>query len=48
MSEQRKLLGLLEAINGVLMIGVSTAGLMATFQLAMKKAKAYDEEKCID
>ena len=37
MSDQHKLLGPLEAINGVLMIGVSTAALMATFQDAMKK-----------
>jgi len=48
MSEKHKLLGPLEAINGVLMIGVSTAGLMSTFQLAMKKAKAYREKKNID
>ncbi len=32
MSEQHRLLGPLEAINGVLMIGVSTAALMAVFQ----------------
>lgn len=37
MSEQHKLLGPLQAINGVLMIGVSTATLMATYQDAMKK-----------
>ena len=37
MSEQHKLLGPIQAINGVLMIGVSTAALMATFQDAMKK-----------
>jgi hypothetical protein len=37
MSDQHKLLGPLEAINGVLMIGVSTAALMATFQDAIKK-----------
>ena len=37
MSEKHKLLGPLQAINGVLMIGVSTAALMATFQDAMKK-----------
>jgi hypothetical protein len=37
MSEKHKLLGPLEAINGVLMIGVSTAALMATFRDAMKK-----------
>ena len=37
MSEQHRLLGPLEAINGVLMIGVSTAALMAAFQDSMKK-----------
>jgi hypothetical protein len=37
MSDQHKLLGALEAINGVLMIGVSTAALMSTFQGATKK-----------
>lgn len=38
MSARNKLLGPLEAINGVLMIGVTTAALMATFQDALKKA----------
>jgi hypothetical protein len=37
MSDQHKLLGPIEAINGVLMIGVSTAALMATFQDAIKR-----------
>jgi hypothetical protein len=37
MSAEHKLLGPLEAINGVLMIGVSTAALMAAFQDAMRK-----------
>jgi hypothetical protein len=37
MSDEHKLLGPLESINGVLMIGVSTAALMAAFQDAMKK-----------
>ena len=37
MSAEHKLLGPLEAVNGVLMIGVSTAVLMASFQDAMKK-----------
>ena len=32
MSDKHKLLGALEAINGVLMIGVSTAALMTAFQ----------------
>ncbi len=38
MSERNKLLGPLEAINGVLMIGVSTAALLATFQDAIRMA----------
>lgn len=37
MSAEHKLLGPLEAVNGVLMIGVSTAALMAAFQDTMKK-----------
>lgn len=37
MSAEHKLLGPLEAVNGVLMIGVSTAALMAAFQDAVKK-----------
>jgi magnesium-transporting ATPase (P-type) len=37
MSEERKLLGPLEAINGVLMIGISTAAMLAAFQDAVKK-----------
>jgi len=37
MSEQHRLLGPLEAINGVLMIGVSTAALMSAFQDIMRK-----------
>ena len=37
MSAKYKLLGPLEAINGVLMIGMSTAALVAAFQDAMKK-----------
>jgi hypothetical protein len=36
MSERNRFLGPLEAINGVLMIGVSTAALLATFQDAIK------------
>lgn len=36
MSAKHKLLGPLEAINGILMIGVSTAVLLATFQNAIK------------
>lgn len=38
MSNNHKFLGPIEAINGVIMIGVSTAALMAEFQDAMKKA----------
>lgn len=37
MSDKHKLLGALEAINGVLMIGISTAALMTAFQHASKK-----------
>ena len=37
MSDERRLLGALEAINGVLMIGVSTAALMTTFQNVTRK-----------
>lgn len=37
MSASNKLLGPLEAINGVLMIGVSTAALMELFRDALKK-----------
>jgi hypothetical protein len=40
MSERNRFLGPLEAINGVLMVGVSTAVLMATFQNALKKTAA--------
>ena len=36
MSEQYRLLGPLESINGVLMIGVSTAALMSAFQNIVK------------
>lgn len=37
MSERYRLLGPLEAINGVLMIGVSSAALIATFQDVIRK-----------
>ena len=37
MSDQNKLLGPLEAINGILMVGVSTAVLLSTFQNAIKR-----------
>jgi hypothetical protein len=37
MTAEHKLLGPLEAVNGVLMIGVSTSVLMAIFQDAMRK-----------
>ncbi|MFV1992278.1 MAG: ion channel [Acidiferrobacterales bacterium] len=40
MSEKYRLLGALEAINGVLMIGLSTAALMSTFQNETKKLQA--------
>ena len=38
MSAKHKLLGPLEAVNGALMIGVSTGALMAAFQDATKRA----------
>lgn len=38
MSPKYRLLGPLEAINGALMIGVSTAALMAAFQDALRRA----------
>lgn len=43
MSEKHRLLGPLESINGVLMIGVSSAVLMAGFRETMKKV-AKDRE----
>ncbi len=39
MSAQHRLLGPLQAVNGVLMIGVSTAALMAAFQDVMRKRR---------
>ena len=39
MSERYRLLGPLEAINGILMIGVSTASLMSAFQDGMKRTR---------
>jgi voltage-gated potassium channel Kch len=40
MSDEHKLLGALEAINGVIMIGVSTAALMTVFQSVTRKLLA--------
>lgn len=37
MSEKNRLLGALEALNGVLMVGVSTASLTYSFKMAIKK-----------
>jgi hypothetical protein len=37
MSERHALLGPLEAINGILMVGISTAALMQTFQHALRR-----------
>ena len=49
MSAEHKLLGPLEAINGVLMIGVSTAALMATFQDSLRKTvEARRREGAVD
>ncbi|MCR9103786.1 MAG: potassium channel family protein [Gammaproteobacteria bacterium] len=39
MSEKHRLLGPLQSINGVLMVGVSTAVVMGTFQNALKFAR---------
>ncbi len=40
MSEEHRLLGALEAINGILMVGVSTSVLLFVLQDAVKKAQA--------
>ena len=40
MSEERRLLGALEAINGILMVGVSTSALLFVLQDALKKTWA--------
>lgn len=37
MSERHALLGPLESINGILMVGISTAALMQTFQHALRR-----------
>lgn len=47
MSAEHKLLGPLEAINGVLMIGISTAALLGVFQDAMKKTIAARKENTL-
>jgi hypothetical protein len=39
MSERNRFLGPMEALNGVLMVGISTAALMATFQDAIRKSR---------
>ena len=44
MSDRHKLLGPLEAVNGVLMIGVSTAALTATFQDTMRRTLRARQE----
>lgn len=43
MSESRRILGPLEAINGALMIGVSTAALTAAFQDLIRKSQAANQ-----
>lgn len=43
MSEEHKLLGPLQAVNGVLMIGVSTSVLMTGLQDAMRKTRQARE-----
>jgi hypothetical protein len=44
MSDSHKLLGPLQAVNGVIMIGVSTAALMSTFQDAISKVMLVRKE----
>ena len=39
MSDEYRLLGPIQAINGVLMIGVTTAALMTAYQDAMQKTR---------
>lgn len=48
MSEARRILGPLEAINGALMIGVSTAVLMTAFQDAIRKTAEARGKKSLD
>ena len=48
MSEARRILGPLEAINGALMIGVSTAVLMTMFQDAIRKTAAARGNKSLN
>jgi Ion channel len=43
MSERHRLLGPLEAINGAIMIGLSTAALIATFQDALQKMSRHGQ-----
>jgi len=43
MSDRHKLLGALEAINGILMIGVSTAALTTPFKRALQRAIVVDK-----
>jgi hypothetical protein len=43
MSERYRLLGAIEAINGVLMIGISTAALISAYQDSMRKTLAARE-----
>jgi len=40
MSEKHRLLGAFEALNGILMVGVSTAAMMTTFQDAIRRTLA--------
>ena len=45
MSEQRRILGPMQAINGVLMVGVSTAVMMTTLQDAVKRMVDSERER---
>jgi hypothetical protein len=48
MSERHRLLGPLEAINGVLMIGFSTAALITTFQDSIEKIRSQRRNNTTD
>ena len=48
MSEERRVLGPLEAVNGVLMIGASTAALMTALQDVVKKTVQAQRQAGVD
>lgn len=45
MSEQHRILGPMQAINGVLMVGVSTAVMMSTLQDSLRRTVAHRSDK---